>query len=76
MGSPEPYNAAMLASSRKRFLLYLGIAILLNLRYVISTFIMPTTIPYALGRVGGTLLLVAIIGEIIAWLVHRQKQRP
>lgn len=63
----------MLANSRYRLLLYLGLAVLFNLRHVIGSFFDPSLIAYTVGRICGVLLLIAIIGEIIARLA---KSKP
>jgi hypothetical protein len=64
----------MLSSSRKRLVLYLGLAVLFNLRYVIDTILMPSLIANTLGRLCGSLLLIAIVGEIIARLARPKRQ--
>jgi hypothetical protein len=63
----------MLKSSRVRLLLYIGLALLFNLRYVIGSFVDTSMIAYALGRVCGAFLLLAIIGEIIARIVQKER---
>jgi hypothetical protein len=69
--------ADMLTSGRKRLAVYLAIAVVLNLASVLRPFFVANgiePIAYAAGRVLGTFLLVAVLGEMLTAIVNRSRK--